>query len=644
MEEQLDQVLTAGFVSDQAAIYSVDDTAGVMSFPKAFTFSTEMDGGTVFRCGLSFCNTDYIASSTIQFTVRIAAPVFVASPQVFQICTVPTGSSTPLSTNVTSFIPGPGLSNINGALSFVYKDPHNTTVYPPGFANVATQMPGLGGLAWGPSQLPASNWIGASQSGWTATAPTPWGFSVRSGIPPESPVNFVITTNPTSAAPTEDFTDDPHPLNTPTGLGISVTTFGVPTITGVNPASAPPGQPVQITGSNFMQGSQVFFGTQGATVLNVNAPPECVSCPPDTISVIPPLGSGTVPVSVKTSCGASASFPESELIAHRPRPARPTYTFWPDVWPNGAPPSTNLAVTPNSVSMTGGTPVTVRGSGFNGATSARFGDVPVQITSIDTSGNSLQVLSPQLCGFGTTDVTVTTPVGTSPVTYRDQLTVTETSPIPSSCPQAKVPKLESSAECWSIYCYKDVEPSVSLANVLKRLADRNISLHVSPTYFCPSCPISRGDWASVLAQGFKLPQPSQEVIFADVQRGPSAEAAYRSIESATPYEGVVVEADGFRFLPEASLDRQTAVSSVASILASQGAFRLEKGTGALQHLDDANTIDADLRPLVATALKNHLFEPENRQNFGARLPLRRDEAAILLDRALTFERRLDGRQ
>lgn len=454
-----------------------------------------------------------------------------------------------------------------------------------------------------------------------------------------------------------------------------------------------------------MDGSQVLFGTVAGSVQSVNHAPQCTTCPPDTIVVVPPLGSGTVPVSVKTTCGTSNSFTGMVLpsdkrpsaskgagstptrsefrlvglrggsglvISHRSQaalrdplsagapnvmkrfrsmegaahpPTAPTYTFWPNVWPNPGLVARRVqgpafaAVTPSSAPMAGGTLVTVRGNGFTGATAINFGATSGTISSVDPSGNSLQAVMPQVCGYGTVDVTVTTPVGTSPIDSWDQFTVTRGTNIPTGCDHPLQPKVIDPClfNRRPVICYLDISSSSGLAEKLTSLAGLDITLGVAPHQFCPACSISRADWAAVLARGFQLQQPPQSVALTDVPRGIESQVDYLAIEAVTPHLGFVLRRNGFAFHPEAAVNRQAAISSVVSILADRGTLKLEKAEDAdeiLRHIPDSSAIDAPLRVFIATAVKDRLFEVKSPGGLGPLEPLTREEAATILYDAL----------
>lgn len=76
-------------------------------------------------------------------------------------------------------------------------------------------------------------------------------------------------------------------------------------------------------------------------------------------------------------------------------------------------------VSPNSGSPAGGTSVTITGAGFTGATAVNFGSAPAANFTVNSD---TQITTTSPAGAGTVDVTVTTPVSTSPISAADQFT------------------------------------------------------------------------------------------------------------------------------------------------------------------------------------------------------------------------------
>ncbi len=166
-----------------------------------------------------------------------------------------------------------------------------------------------------------------------------------------------------------------------------------PVVSSIDPTSGPVdgGTTVEITGTGFTDASEVDFG---------GAPADFVVNDDTSITATaPPSYAGTVDVTITASGGTSAPSSGDQF----------TYL---------APPVVDgLDTTGGPVD--GGTTVTIWGSGFTGATEVDFGGVPADFVVLDD--NSITVTSPP-GDAGTVDVTVTTPLGTSPIGPGDQFT------------------------------------------------------------------------------------------------------------------------------------------------------------------------------------------------------------------------------
>jgi len=182
----------------------------------------------------------------------------------------------------------------------------------------------------------------------------------------------------------------------------------LPTVTKINTTSGPVagGTFVTVTGSGFYGGgtssavSAVDFGATAGTSPSVTSD--------TTLSITSPAGSGTVDITVVTPGGTSAAT-SSDRFTYAPIPAV-------------------IGVSVNSGPATGGTVVTVTGSGFygGGASSAvsavDFGATAGTSLSV-TSDTTLNITSP--AGSGTVDITVVTPGGISAATSNDHFTYAE---------------------------------------------------------------------------------------------------------------------------------------------------------------------------------------------------------------------------
>jgi len=178
----------------------------------------------------------------------------------------------------------------------------------------------------------------------------------------------------------------------------------LPTVTGVSPASGTTsgGTTVTISGSGLNGATVVRFGgiagtitADSATQITATSPPSMVTTAAITAdspaqTTATSTGAGTVDITVTTAGGTS----------HPTAADRFTYT--------AAQPAIT-GVSPNGGATSGGTTVTITGTGLAGATSVRFGNGAAII--ITDSSTQVMVTSPP--GSGTVNLTVTTPAGTS---------------------------------------------------------------------------------------------------------------------------------------------------------------------------------------------------------------------------------------
>ena len=181
---------------------------------------------------------------------------------------------------------------------------------------------------------------------------------------------------------------------------LNFTTPKVPAVTAVSPATGPytGGTSVTITGTGFTGTTAVDFGTVAGTIVGT---PTATSI----TATSPAEGAGTVDVIVHGPSGVSTTTSADQFTYTGPAPA-PTVT----------------AVSPGSGPATGGTSVTITGTGFTGATAVDFGTVAGTIVGTPTA-TSITATSPAE-GAGTVDVIVQAPSGTSTTSSADHFTFT----------------------------------------------------------------------------------------------------------------------------------------------------------------------------------------------------------------------------
>ncbi len=199
------------------------------------------------------------------------------------------------------------------------------------------------------------------------------------------PVDVTVTDyNGTSATSSADqFTYEDQPAPTVFSLNVSS-------------GSASGGTSVTITGTNFANVDDVFFGGVAATDFTVVSSTSIVA-------TAPPGSVGTINVTVQTDGGGSA--PNSG--------DRFSYT--------AAPVPTVTGLSTNSLTTAGGTQVGISGSGFTAASEVLFDGVPATFTI--NADNQITAFSPAEAAGGPYDVTVVTPGGTSGASAADLFTV-----------------------------------------------------------------------------------------------------------------------------------------------------------------------------------------------------------------------------
>lgn len=170
-------------------------------------------------------------------------------------------------------------------------------------------------------------------------------------------------------------------------LPVSGTTLLIgPRVTSIQPTSGSPKgvTPVKIFGSGLSGATSVLFGTANAPVISEVSDQE--------LDAMSPGGSGVVMVRVVTPLGTTPPSPGGIFIYESSGPVV-------------------TSVTPSQGPATGGTTVTIVGSGFGGATEVLFGQT-VATSRVFNSDTEITAVSP--AGNGTVDVFVATTNTTSP--------------------------------------------------------------------------------------------------------------------------------------------------------------------------------------------------------------------------------------
>jgi hypothetical protein len=171
------------------------------------------------------------------------------------------------------------------------------------------------------------------------------------------------------------------------------TWYNTPAISAISPSAGPPtgGTIVTVTGFNFGATSTVMFGSTPAPSFTVNSSTQ--------ITATSPAGTSYHNISVTNPGGTSPAVTADQFT-----------------WYATAAVS---AISPSGGPLSGGTTVTVSGSGFTGVSAVYFGSTPAQSFTFNNDGN-LSAVAP--AGTGSHDVTVVNSLGTSRTSSADVFT------------------------------------------------------------------------------------------------------------------------------------------------------------------------------------------------------------------------------
>jgi hypothetical protein len=229
-------------------------------------------------------------------------------------------------------------------------------------------------------------------TGFTRATKVSIGSVAATSFTVDSDAQITATTGPTGAAGAVDVT-----VVTPGGTSATSAadrftyTLGPPVVTGLAPVAGPMtgGTAVTIAGSGFTGAIAVDFGTAAASSVVVDSDLQITA-------TSPPGAAGAADVTVVTPRGTSAVSSADQF----------TYVTPPVV----------TGVSPAAGFASGGTTVTIAGTGFTGATQVDFGTTPAANVMVD-SDSQITATSPP--GAGTADVTVVATGGPSPISADD---------------------------------------------------------------------------------------------------------------------------------------------------------------------------------------------------------------------------------
>ena len=348
----------SAFTSQDWFIYQPGVSAPAIS--ELFPSSGPTSGGT----SVTITGHGFTGATLVTFGGVAASNVTVVSDTELTV-TAPAGGPGPATVTVTT--PG-GSASTSGSNQYTYAD-----------------TPVISGVS--PSSGPNGGGTSVTISGSSLTGVTAVSFGTvaATSFTVEGDTT-VVATVPAHADGVVDVT-----VTNPAGTSANVAadqytyTAAAPAVTSVAPATGPPGggTTVTITGTGFSDATGVSFGSAAATNFSVESA--------TTMSALAPAGSGAVDVTVTTPDGTSAASAADQFSYSSP----PTATV----------------MSPGYGPTTGGTRVTVSGTGFvAGQTSVNFGGTV--IAAAVQNANVLTFVTPAHA-LGAVSVTVTAPGGTS---------------------------------------------------------------------------------------------------------------------------------------------------------------------------------------------------------------------------------------
>ncbi len=330
---------------------------------------------------MDITGTGFTASSTVAFGAAQGTTVRVVSPTTILV-TSPAGTGT-VDVTVTT---AKGTSLTSSADQFTYE----------GAPTVSSISPANGPLSGNVS-------VTLTGTNFTAATQVDFGRVASASIAITSPTTIVAIA-PSAADPrTVDVTATTPSGTSATSSADDFTYLATPVVASISPNQGPVsgGTSVRITGSGFTTATSVTFAGVPVTSFTVNSDTKIIAVAPAQTNPAP-FGAT---VQVTTPGGTAGNGSVADTF---------TYT---------AVAPTVTSVSPNANTSTGGSLVTITGTGFTSDASVNFGSTPAG------GGIGVSVISPTEIQAGspggspgTVDITVTTSGGTSTINTADQFT------------------------------------------------------------------------------------------------------------------------------------------------------------------------------------------------------------------------------
>lgn len=384
---------------------------------------------------VSFGGTNGVIISSTSNTISVTSPAQTAGPAAIVVTTSAGSSTQPVFFNyVTATVPvittvnpatgpvsganvvyitGSGLSSatsvsfgITNASSFaILSDSSIAAVVPAGAAGATTvtvtnsvgtsetqpytytTLNAPTTAAVSPSTGPSAggNTVNITGSGFTYATSVAFGTNTASfTVLSNTSINAIVPAGPPGGGDVTVIVSGPGG-SSPSGPTYTYVAPATPTITSLTPSSGPlaGGGTITVQGTNLNSATAILFGTIPAPFFTVLSPTAI------NVTVPPGLAAGSVPATVTTLSGTSPGFAYTYLATPSPTTIFPTADM-----------------------ISGGTTVSITGTGLTGTSSVLFGSTPAQGT-ISVTGDTLVTVTAPAHPVGTVPVTITTPGGTN---------------------------------------------------------------------------------------------------------------------------------------------------------------------------------------------------------------------------------------
>lgn len=436
-------------------------------------------------------------------------------------------------------------------------------------------------------------------TGFTSPATVSFGTKAATDVVVNSPTEIIAKTPVGTGSVFVAVTDSEG--TSPTGGSGDTFTYyapnAAPDLASLSATSGRSGSMLQLSGSGFGTAVGTVSWTQGSTTV-LQAPARSDWSNGTVTTAVPDgLGSGSASVAVKNATtGLLSNALTFEVIPPLSAIVVPSVE---------TPPAPSVrSVTPAEGPPSGGTTVTIDGSGFSGTSAVDFGTVPAASFTV-LSTTEIRAVAP--AGQGTVDIRVTGPFGTSAVATVDRFTY---------------------AACGSSPTFSDVPTSAPEYRAVETLVCAGIVNGYPNGTFQPNADVTRAEFVKMLDLTIGL-QPARNgtTPFTDV---PST-AWYAPYVSTALAKGIVQGVTTTTFAPDATITRQEMAVMLARALGLTGTTQLT--------FSDTDQIAPWALPSVEAAVAAGYLHGLPNGRFEPLAPTTRADAAYVLAAVLDAGRR-----